>query len=234
MSSSKDSTPTPSVVRRSKTMPTDSPTAKFLYTILKQLDLKGIDWTLVASQLEISNGHAARMRYHRFKNQMEGTTATPRKRAANKSTKTAPSSSKACFQKEVSPPPLETVKSEPFTHGPYESGPYIKTEQYPQQVPSLVNIPQITSHVTPASQSRHSPVSAPVSYRQMTLGPELTMYSPTPIRPPVSMGIDQGRFSPVSWTPVKVEPEELFGKQKAETNPVKEEAAPEDSTMRGE
>lgn len=31
-----------STVRRSKAMPTDSPTAKFLYTIIKQLDLKSV------------------------------------------------------------------------------------------------------------------------------------------------------------------------------------------------
>jgi hypothetical protein len=42
MSTEKGPTPTPTVVRRSKTMPIDSPTAKFLYTILKQLDLKGV------------------------------------------------------------------------------------------------------------------------------------------------------------------------------------------------
>lgn len=29
-------------VRRSKAMPTDGPTAKFLYTIIKQLDLKSV------------------------------------------------------------------------------------------------------------------------------------------------------------------------------------------------
>ena len=29
-------------IRRSKTMPTDGPTAKFLYTIIKQLDLKSV------------------------------------------------------------------------------------------------------------------------------------------------------------------------------------------------
>lgn len=37
-------------------------------------DLEQIDWSLVATELDISNGHAARMRYSRFKQQMEGTT----------------------------------------------------------------------------------------------------------------------------------------------------------------
>jgi hypothetical protein len=85
-------------------MPTEGHMTKFLYSILKQLDLKPvsilstslrtfsvliwgqIDWSLVATELEISNGHAARMRYSRFKQQMEGTvsvsrTAKPKKTA---------------------------------------------------------------------------------------------------------------------------------------------------------
>ncbi|OJD15669.1 hypothetical protein AJ78_04087 [Emergomyces pasteurianus Ep9510] len=59
-------------------MPADGQTAKFLYTMLKQLDLKSIDWNLVASQLEISNGHAARMRFSRFRQHMEGISTTHR------------------------------------------------------------------------------------------------------------------------------------------------------------
>ncbi|EEH02871.1 conserved hypothetical protein [Histoplasma capsulatum G186AR] len=73
-------------LKRSKTMPADGQTAKFLYTILKQLDLKSIDWNLVASQLEISNGHAARMRFSRFRQHMEGITTnnrTPRPKNKN-------------------------------------------------------------------------------------------------------------------------------------------------------
>ena len=77
-------------------MPTDGAISKFLYVIMKQLDLKSvrcstqrggglctnlsqIDWQLVADQLDITNGHAARMRYSRFKQQMEGVGPSPRK-----------------------------------------------------------------------------------------------------------------------------------------------------------
>ena len=88
-------------------MPTDGAISKFLYVIMKQLDLKSvscssvkrnghhthisqIDWQQVADQLDITNGHAARMRYSRFKQQMEGIppatrkarTATPRQKKA--------------------------------------------------------------------------------------------------------------------------------------------------------
>ncbi|KAK4691816.1 hypothetical protein P7C71_g5264, partial [Lecanoromycetidae sp. Uapishka_2] len=66
-------------LRRTRTMPTDGAISKFLYTIMKQLDLKSIDWQEVANQLDITNGHAARMRYSRFKSQMEGTPTQTRK-----------------------------------------------------------------------------------------------------------------------------------------------------------
>ncbi|KAI9814033.1 MAG: hypothetical protein M1827_003497 [Pycnora praestabilis] len=76
-------------------MPTDGATAKFLYIILKQLDLKSIDWQTVATQLSITNGHAARMRFSRFKQHMEGVVPAPRSRRntpSSSSTTTAPTS----------------------------------------------------------------------------------------------------------------------------------------------
>ncbi|OKL64173.1 hypothetical protein UA08_00723 [Talaromyces atroroseus] len=81
--------------RRSKTMPTEGQTTKFLYAILKQLDLKTIDWSLVATELEISNGHAARMRYSRFKQQMEATTTIAPKSVKPKKTNSKTDSGKA-------------------------------------------------------------------------------------------------------------------------------------------
>ncbi len=65
-------------LRRSNALSTDNQTAKFLYTILKQLDLKAIDWNQVAEGLDITNGHAARMRFSRFKQHMEGIPTQPR------------------------------------------------------------------------------------------------------------------------------------------------------------
>ena len=65
-------------LRRSKALSPDGQTARFLYTILKQLDLKTIDWNLVADGLDITNGHAARMRFSRFKQHMEGIPSQPR------------------------------------------------------------------------------------------------------------------------------------------------------------
>ncbi|KAL4866060.1 hypothetical protein BDV12DRAFT_199501 [Aspergillus spectabilis] len=214
-SSGKESAPTTSVVRRSKTMPTDSPTAKFLYTIIKQLDLKGIDWTLVASQLEISNGHAARMRYHRFRNQMEGINPTQRKRQ-NKPSKTSINPCKAGLKKELSPQPSQRVKTEPSTDSPYQSNPYIKPEPYPQQMPRLTDIPQFASHMASVTHSHPSPYrpSIPVPYPQMTLSPGLRMYPSVPAYPPIPMGFEEIRHSPVDWTPVKAEPQSFSEERK--------------------
>lgn len=74
-------------LRRNKTLSPDGQTARFLYTIIKQLDLKSIDWNLVAGSLEITNGHAARMRYSRFKQHMEGQITQSRAPKAGKKEK---------------------------------------------------------------------------------------------------------------------------------------------------
>src|ERR1700759_4592776 len=72
-------------LRRSKSLTPDGQTARFLYTILKQLDLKTVDWTIVAEAIGITNGHAARMRYSRFKQQIEGLPNQAKKEKSKKS-----------------------------------------------------------------------------------------------------------------------------------------------------
>ncbi|KAL5336261.1 hypothetical protein BJX70DRAFT_400765 [Aspergillus crustosus] len=234
--SGKESAPTTSVVRRSKTMPTDSPTAKFLYTIIKQLDLKGIDWTLVASQLEISNGHAARMRYHRFRNQMEGVNPTQRKRQ-NKAKQTSTNPCKASFKKDPSPQPSQFVKTEPSNDTPYQSSSYIKPESYTQQMPRLADIPQYTPHLVSSVDSYPSPYRPSVahSYPQMTLSPGLRMYPSPPTYPAVPMGYEQMRQTPVDWTPIKAEPQSFLEERKEIEMveiAVKQEGEPEGSMGR--
>ena len=71
-------------LRRNKTLSPDGQTARFLYTIIKQLDLKTIDWNSVAEGLDITNGHAARMRFSRFKQHIEGAPTQPRAARAKK------------------------------------------------------------------------------------------------------------------------------------------------------
>ncbi|KIX98341.1 uncharacterized protein Z520_05642 [Fonsecaea multimorphosa CBS 102226] len=96
-------------LRRTKNFATDPQTPMFLYTILKQLDLRSINWNEVAACLGISNGHAARMRYSRMKSQFEGTSnqvkpSKPKKEnsnaADNKSSKTKPKNKRLLEEEE--------------------------------------------------------------------------------------------------------------------------------------
>lgn len=104
-------------------MATDGATPKFLYTILKQLDLKSVmsshnlsidsehytdnfgqvDWNDVAGNLGITNGHAARMRFSRFKQQMEGIPPAPRKPRAVATHHKKPKREKAKPTREMEP-----------------------------------------------------------------------------------------------------------------------------------
>ena len=60
-------------LRKKNVFTPDDKTVRFLYLILKQLDLKSVNWQDVADNIGIKNGHAARMRWSRFKMHAEGT-----------------------------------------------------------------------------------------------------------------------------------------------------------------
>ena len=259
--SGKEPAPAPPIVRRSKTMPTDSPSAKFLYTIIKQLDLKGvsirpyhfqvssmpterqIDWNLVASQLEISNGHAARMRYHRFRNQMEGIHSTQRKRASTKPPKSSINPLKAKKQKEITPEPTQEIKAEckaelePPSDSAYKTEPHMKTDPYLcQPSSSLAGIPQYEPQTLappyPNSQSPSFPPSIATPYQNMHLTPEFCMYSPMPPYPPVPDSVEQGYQTPIEWTPVQVgslNPSEEYNDIELVETPMKKEWEGDDS-----
>jgi hypothetical protein len=91
-------------LRRTKNYASDPQTPMFLYTILKQLDLRSIDWSIVANSLDISNGHAARMRYSRMKTQFEGTTQPrnprPKKDKGSQKTNDKPNGKRALLEEE--------------------------------------------------------------------------------------------------------------------------------------
>ena len=59
-------------------MPTDKQNVDFLYSIIKQLEVKHIAWSTIADQNNVPNGHAARMRFHRLKQAQEGRSPVPR------------------------------------------------------------------------------------------------------------------------------------------------------------
>lgn len=64
--------------RKSKPFTPDAQSTRFLYLIIKQLDLKAVNWQEVADNIGIKNGHAARMRWSRFKQHAEGTPPQPK------------------------------------------------------------------------------------------------------------------------------------------------------------
>ncbi|KAL5365388.1 hypothetical protein BJX96DRAFT_179793 [Aspergillus floccosus] len=196
-----------STVRRSKAMPTDGPTAKFLYTIIKQLDLKSIDWNLVASQLEISNGHAARMRYSRFRQQMEGITSTPRSSRPKKTpSKAKVGASKADMEKgsvPVSSQPM--VKQEPQMV-PHEPKPYLKVDAYCQNF-NLADIPHVSSQPQVTAGPSSHPFMTPCPPFSHASG-DLSMYTPSAVFSGPVIGFERPPAPQHIWAPVKSELEE--------------------------
>ncbi|KAH7321168.1 hypothetical protein B0I35DRAFT_208753 [Stachybotrys elegans] len=73
---------------------TDNATARLLFAILKQKNLKDIDWNLVAQDpvllQPIPNGHAARMRYSRFRSTVLGHSPEKRNKSGDKGRITKP------------------------------------------------------------------------------------------------------------------------------------------------
>ncbi|KAF2094004.1 hypothetical protein NA57DRAFT_81007 [Rhizodiscina lignyota] len=61
-------------------MISDKEMCDFLYSILTQLEVRNVNWERIASEHGISNAHAARMRWHRFKAGREPGDVKKRKR----------------------------------------------------------------------------------------------------------------------------------------------------------
>ncbi|KAH6645978.1 hypothetical protein BKA67DRAFT_540972 [Truncatella angustata] len=132
----------------------DNVMARFLFAILQQKNLKDIDWNKVACNpllaQEITNGHAARMRYSRFRSAMLNLEPQRRNRTtkekANRVTKSKKEPKDSKSKKE------DVVKTESVagsasvaesTEAPSPS-PRIKQERVP---------PTYNSRLTPASMS---------------------------------------------------------------------------------
>ncbi|KAI9784687.1 MAG: hypothetical protein M1816_000752 [Peltula sp. TS41687] len=148
-------------------MPPDH--SKFLYTIVKQLDLKSIDWAAVAAQLNITNGHAARMRFSRFKQAMEGVVPAPRRRTTGGSSR-----------------PRKVVKSERGP-GKRRASDNIKSET-PAEAPSASRVKDEPTEVDTTSypSSSTDPLGGSSGdLNQASSGPDLL--SPETIPPPFTM-----------------------------------------------
>jgi len=71
-------------------MSNDAQTQKLLYSILSQKCLKDIKWQKVADDIGIESAHAARMRYSRFKDYMNGKSPSKRTRRSSTSSPRKP------------------------------------------------------------------------------------------------------------------------------------------------
>ncbi|KOS36828.1 hypothetical protein ACN38_g12396 [Penicillium nordicum] len=137
--------------QRNKVLETDTPTAKFLYTIIKQLDLKSIDWNRVASDVEISNGHAARMRYSRFRQQMDGTTAAnkPKRKIKKAKTMEPPPEMQGVFP--MAPPLMMPTMEQ--TDSSFPGNPFIKCEPGTEGNPHLQSLMQYPPQFMPETST---------------------------------------------------------------------------------
>ncbi|KAI0192658.1 hypothetical protein EV127DRAFT_37138 [Xylaria flabelliformis] len=138
----------------------DNAMTRFLFAILKQKNLKDIDWNQVAHDpiltQEITNGHAARMRYSRFRAAMLGlepvrrTRTGPNKSRVTKSKKNAKSRKDDGVKSETSTTPESPPAASPqFRHPLPTIQQRIKQENTP---------PNYNNRMTPAPTPGPVPV----------------------------------------------------------------------------
>ncbi|KAB5585791.1 hypothetical protein GE09DRAFT_38492 [Coniochaeta sp. 2T2.1] len=89
----------------------DTPMTRFLLAILNQKDLKDIDWNKVAHDpllpQEITNGHAARMRFSRFRQLVQGPQPQKRNRTASSKNRVTKSKKDGKVKKAKDPDSLQ-------------------------------------------------------------------------------------------------------------------------------
>ncbi|KAM0325425.1 hypothetical protein ACHAQA_007411 [Verticillium albo-atrum] len=137
----------------------DNQMTRFLFAILKQKNLKDIDWNAVAHDpvlsQPITNGHAARMRYSRFRSGMLGLEPQKRNRTNTKNKVTKPKKD----QKTIKPEDL--VKAEPGlnnrnAYSDIRSGSPLNVKQETSQPMYHQNQYTPTSMASPAGPESHS------------------------------------------------------------------------------
>ncbi|KAM0813265.1 hypothetical protein AB5N19_13258 [Seiridium cardinale] len=143
----------------------DNVMARFLFAILQQKNLKDIDWNKVASNpilaSPISNGHAARMRYSRFRSAMLGLEPQPRNRTAkekpNRITKSKKEPRDSKLKKKEDGVKIESVAESASVAESTEGSspaPRIKQESVPPTYQNSCLTPTSMS-TTPAAATHH-------------------------------------------------------------------------------
>ncbi|KAI1461079.1 hypothetical protein F4805DRAFT_312929 [Annulohypoxylon moriforme] len=164
----------------------DNAMTRFLFAILQQKNLKDIDWTKVAHDpilgegKRITNGHAARMRYSRFKSSMLGLEPTRRNRTGQPKSRVTKSKREPRSKKDGSFK-CEPTPDSPELHDSIETPPpRIKQEGSPYP-PSFDS--RLTPRLTPGPGSMPPPMQNPsgvIQPRLLTPCSDLDMFSPSP------------------------------------------------------
>jgi len=155
---------------------TNDSITRLLYAILSQKCLKDIDWNKVARDpilsQEITNGHAARMRYSRFKKQMDGTSAVRKPRNPSSSPR------KPKVEKNKSPKKVKERKNS-------DDGD-IKAEAGESQDTQIEGTPEAgtpidphSHHGSPAHMVKREP-GHPSGYPLTPMGSQSQSHSPSP------------------------------------------------------
>ncbi|KAI0428995.1 hypothetical protein F5Y09DRAFT_271520 [Xylaria sp. FL1042] len=140
----------------------DNAMTRFLFAILRQKNLKDIDWNQVAHDPilahPITNGHAARMRYSRFKSTMLGLEPTKRNRTGS------PKSRVTKSKKDPKNKKSDNIKPESSAPGPSHSAspepPPSNSQKIKQESSSYAYSNRMTPALTPGPVSM-PPVAIP-------------------------------------------------------------------------
>lgn len=154
---------------------------RFLFAILRQKNLKDIDWNKVARDpilaQEITNGHAARMRYSRFRSAMLGLEPQRRNRTnPNKSKVTKSSKKDSKAKKDDSVKPEASMETASIPESSQQPPPNIKQETLQ---PSYDNRLTPGPQMSPAQQPTSSPHA--IQPRLLTPCSDTDAYAPSPV-----------------------------------------------------
>ncbi|KAF7559727.1 hypothetical protein G7046_g4431 [Stylonectria norvegica] len=123
--------------------------ARFLLAIINQKNLKDIDWNKVASDpvlmQPITNGHAARMRFARFKSSVTG--HEPQKRASRTEVR-ADDKFRVTKPKKIQPAKRDSLAKSESTAG---SSPYTQVRSHSPKIKQEQNQPAYLAQFSPAS-----------------------------------------------------------------------------------
>ncbi|KAI1324135.1 hypothetical protein F5Y16DRAFT_316305 [Xylariaceae sp. FL0255] len=165
----------------------DNAMTRFLFAILQQKNLKDIDWNKVAHDpilaQEITNGHAARMRYSRFKTAMLGLEPTRRNRTGPARSRVTKAKKDPKNRKEGA----ANIKAEAAAESPSADSPE-PPEPSPRKIKQETNMQfaynnRMTPALTPGPPSAPSTSLTSVPMLQprfLTPCSDTDMYSPSP------------------------------------------------------